>query len=889
MLRRVGIPTLIEGASESERHVQMLLGLQPATPALVSKMLLHLHGMIVLEEQAVAQDDAHYWGYLRLLAHLLETKAIEPRDPRLGHVRLRCHGAMQGFEGTRLLHVKRVSIPTIFGELLPETWFAGSDYSLADMPPQEACGWDGVSPVAMELFLSRLGCSSPRLVSPGGQTDLFVAIDVSKLYGQDVTDTLRFEAHHTELLRSGRIRVFSTSGRNRIASAPNDCFMPYMVEDEELPVVWLNPSIPPQECRLGQPLYDVMKYLGVKPKPDPQYFLRAIMRVGAADTVEQLGSMPAYHRLRNANDGAELSETEFGLLKMRLVKRLLDGLRREDVDDVRRAMYTRPGDTPFTLKLPCETEQGYVRLPVQDMFLLDSYAEAGMSEARRRGYSTAVSILEGVRSTTHDNVGYLDHRQVLRVLGANCDFTVDHVVRALKRAKRLHQEARERGQNRRGAEERKGPEPEEAQAEEPDADQDRLEAMMIALYHCLEEMLEEMDEQAREERFDRLWLLAAAGLCRLARECIVPDTDVYKQRLSELARARKQNLAWVSPALLGLGRVLSASLTQAECVPWVLVSFEVRPISDFILTDDLTKAIKEGLGKAGLSAPALQIAVFYDFQLGSMERSGPWLNPNYMLLKHYQVNVEPAHLEQLSMNRDGGEEASVLLVLKLNPRNHIQYLGTVSEAFTRLLHASLAMLLRSQYGWEAGRAMQVAGDIVVAANKQVPDALVPSATTTIRVQKLHSLEVPYESIFLPPQDKVHGTENCLVLPWHEPADRTRSTTTHQTSLVFPPHTSATQTRDRPDSPPIIPRKREPEELECRVFPDKRKQNEMTTEEYLEKLEQGVQAERYAHEFFAREVPGYDPRTCWLSKSKKRVLSQGDLGAINESAGNPFNI
>jgi hypothetical protein len=247
--------------------------------------------------------------------------------------------------------------------------------------------------------------------------------------------------------------------------------MPGMVEDEELPVVWLDPDIPAQACRPGQPLHEVMKGLGVRPRPIPWYFLRAIIRVGAADTTGQLGSMPAYYRLHNADDGAELSEAEFGLLKMRLVQRLLDGLRRENMDEVRMAMHTRPGDTPFTLKLPCETEQGYALLPVEDLFLLDSFAEAGMSEARRRGYSAAVSILEGVRATTHNNVGYLD-RQVLQVLGAKCDFTADHVVQALRCAKRLHQDARERGQNRRGAEE---------QAVEPDADLDRLEAMLIAL------------------------------------------------------------------------------------------------------------------------------------------------------------------------------------------------------------------------------------------------------------------------------------------------------------------------------------------------------------------------------------------------------------------------
>jgi hypothetical protein len=827
----------------------MLLGLQPATPALVSGMLLRLHGMIVLEEQAVAQDDAHYWGYLRLLAHLLETKAIEPRDPQLGHVRLRCHRAMQ-VESARLLHVNQVSIPTVFGEPLPETWFAESDYFLADMPTSEKPGWAGVSPVAMEVFLSRLGCSSPPLVSPSGDAPLgLVTINVSTLYGQDVTDILRFAAHHTELLRSGgiRVRARSTSGKRDVALPPNDCFVPGMVEDEELQVVWLDPDdhIPAQACRPGQPLYEVMTYLGVKPKPDLWYFLRAIVRVGAAGRVGQLSKMPAYYRLRNAGDGAEFSETEFGLLKMRLVQRLLDGLM-EKLDDVRRAMPIH--STAFTLKLPCETEQGHALLPVNRLFLLDSQAEARMSEAIGRGYEAAVSILEGVRATTRNTVRYLDHKDLLQVLGANCDFTADHVVEALGHARRLHQEARKRAQNRHGAEERKGPEPEAALTGEPDADQDRLEAMMIALYGCLEEMLGEMNERGRKALVGKLLLLTDDGVCKPAKECVVPDADVYKQRLAELARAHKPNLSWVSPALLGLGRVLSASVTQGNCIPLVPVDFE---ISDFRLTHKLTEAIKKELVSAGLFVPALQIALFYDFQLGS--GSGSCLNADYMLLKHYQANVEPARMQQLSMSRDGGKErTSMLLVLKLNPGSHIKYLGTLSEAFTRLLHASLAMLLRSQYGWEADRAMQVAGNIVVAANKRVPDALMPSATTVIKVRSRYSLEVPYESVFLPPPDKLHDTKKCLVLPWHEPGGRP---------------TGAPE-REKPPG---------------RVLPDKRKQDDMTTEDYLQKLKQGIQAERYAHELFAREVPGYDPRTCWLSKSKKD-FGYGDDG-IEEDAGN----
>lgn len=373
---------------------------------------------------------------------------------------------------------------------------------------------------------------------------------------------------------------------------------------------------------------------------------------------------------------------------------------------------------------------------------------------------------------------------------------------------------------------------------------------MIALYGCLEEMLGEMNERERKALVGKLLLLTDDGVCKPAKECVVPDADVYKQRLAELARAHKPNLSWVSPALLGLGRVLSASVTQGNCIPLVPVDFE---ISDFRLTHKLTEAIKKELVSAGLSVPALQIALCYDFQLGN--GSGSCLNADYMLLKRYQANVKPDRVQYLSMSRDGGKEStSLLLVLKLNAANHIKYLGTVSEAFTRLLHASLAMLLRSQYEWEADRAMQVAGDIVVAANKRVPDALLPAATTVIKVQSRYSLGVPYESIFLSPPDKLHGTENCLVLHWHEPGGHARP-----------------------------PAERKEEEVPVRRV--EMKQLKMTREQYLQKLEQGIQAERYAHELFLQVVPGYKPQTCWLSESKKEVLAQGDPGPIDEGRGN----
>jgi hypothetical protein len=151
--------------------------------------------------------------------------------------------------------------------------------------------------------------------------------------------------------------------------------------------------------------------------------------------------------------------------------------------------------------------------------------------------------------------------------------------------------------------------------------------------------------------------------------------------------------------------------------------------------------------------------------------------------------------------------------------------------------------------------MQVADNILVAANKRVPDALMPTATTVIKVQERYSLEVPYEAIFLPPPDRLRGTEKCSELHWHEPGGHARG-----------------------------PGEREDDE--SRVHRVEMTQDEMTKEEYLQNLEQGVQAERYAHELFARKVPGYDPRTCWLSKSKKDALGQGDLGVINEGAGNP---
>lgn len=551
VLLRSGVPVLAEGRSEGERHVHLLLGLQPATSALVSEMLLRLHSLVPDERAAANQEPDRYWAYLRVLMHLLDTRVIAPRDPRLGQVWLRCNGTRAGVATPRFKRVNQVTLPSVFGELLPQDAFQDASFYLADMPPSGANEWDGVTTIAYEVFLARLGCSSPLLVAPDALQRLkdeaqkegseepsrLVTIDMSKLYGQDVGDMLEFTVHHEELLRSGLITVRSQCGNQQLSLRPTDCFMPYVVEDDELPVVLLDPTVPPEACRAGQPLYNVMVGLGIRQRPNVKYFLRAIVRVALASTEGDLGAMPAFHRLRSAQaiegEKTQLGETELTVLKIRLVQRLLHALCREDPLHVRQVAQELFAQSE--LLLPCATEQGCKVVPVAKLFLLNSYDEMVMGEEQRQGYVAGVGLLDGVRATTLHNVGYLAYSQLLTALGAPAAFSHVHVMHALGCVQALHARLKERITPVQPLEEEEEEEEHQRFGEQPGSEEGKetfesLHAKALNLYRCLNDMLGGMEPGPRYKVAAGIRLLTDQGAFAFAGHCLVPDGNVFVNR-----------------------------------------------------------------------------------------------------------------------------------------------------------------------------------------------------------------------------------------------------------------------------------------------------------------------------------------------------------------------
>jgi hypothetical protein len=838
VLRVAGVPVLAQGTTEAERHVQWVLGLESATGRVVSERLLRLYSLVQDGQQAASQDEDKYWGYLRVLSHLLETQVIATTEPVLAMLRLRCQDG-------QFKHVNQVKLPSILGHPLPDEV---GQQRLVATPPEDCAAWSNVSPLGFELFLSRLGCSPPPLASlrteQDGQQDEaatrgVVTIDVSELCSrpQDLQYLLHFGTEHRRLLQSGAICVRSRIGGSTGALPPYECFVPHVVEDDELPVVLLDPSIPAELCRPGQRLHEIMRVLGVRELPSARYFIRAIRSVVEAQSEAELGGMPTFHRLRRTRavegSGAATSDADLGLLQLHLVQKLLDDLRK---------VASEPGVdrllSEADLQLPCEVEEGVVLLPPRQLFLLDSYDEGGLSEAQREAYPLVVSLLNGVRATWRNNVGYLNHRPLLLRMGGHSTFHAKHVSSAISRLRTLQEEQKQQQRN---------------SASIPGPAQD-LKAMEVTLYRCLDDMLGSMGDEERRPQLAKTKLPTEQGGYDKAEWCVVPSTDCFKHRLLKNKGAPKEPL--VSPALVGLTHLLSASQRPEDLIENVLIEFKFRPGDAFLLGDRLTEVVKERLAFHQRACPSLQVATFRSFAVKGADILSIIMS-EYLMLKGYVAAAN--EINELVVSRpelEEGQPPPCLLVLRLNVAKHQDGDDSLSTSFTQRLHASLAMLIQTQHGGTREEAMATAAQVVKEVHARLPEAVESTeGMTAIIVSNLYEVKAPYASVFLPPLDEKRGMDGCLSLRWREPIETTGGAGRGGGGK------GGRGDRDRPKDRPV--------------------DAEMTREQYLYILEQGERAERYAHDLFTKQFSEYyNPENCWLSENKK---SLGFNGKIDETA------